>query len=110
MSRRPHAGLVAALLVSSAAVAAASSTSASPTPAQSPIAVEQIATPTGIRPVVRDVLVKFRTGTTARVQAATRSAALRGEVRESKKNSPLAFNRAITGVRAGASVVKRLPS
>ena len=75
MSRRPHAGLVAALLVSSAAVAAATSTSASPTPAQSPIAVEQIATPTGIRPVVRDVLVKFRTGTTARVQAATRSAA-----------------------------------
>ena len=75
MSRRPHAGLVAALLVSSAAIAASATASASPVSAQSPIAVDQIATPTGMRPVVRDVLVKFRTGTTARVQAAARSAA-----------------------------------
>ena len=75
MSRRPHAGLVAALLVSSAAIAASATASASPVSAQSPIAVDQIATPTGMRPVVRDVLVKFDAGTAVRAQAAARSAA-----------------------------------
>jgi subtilisin family serine protease len=45
-------------------------------PVQSIGPVEQVATPTGMRPVVRDVLVKFRAGTTARVQADVRSEAL----------------------------------
>ncbi len=76
MSRRSHAGLVAAFLVSSAAIAAASSASASPSPAQSPIAVDQIATPTGIRPAVRDVLVRFDPGTAVRSQAGARSRVL----------------------------------
>jgi subtilisin family serine protease len=59
-----------------AAVGATASAAASPVPVQPVIEVEQVATPTGTRPVVRDVLVRFDAGTSVRAQPGTRSRVL----------------------------------
>ena len=76
MTHRSHFGLLAAVVGTSVAIAAPVTAMAATAPVQSIGPVEQMATPTGMRPVVRDVLVKFRAGTTARVQADVRSEAL----------------------------------
>ena len=76
MTHRSHFGLLAAVVGTSVAIAAPVTAMAATAPVQSIGPVEQVATPTGMRPVVRDVLVKFRAGTTARVQADVRSEAL----------------------------------
>ena len=76
MTHRSHFGLLAAVVGTSVAIAAPVTAMAATAPVQSIGPVEQVATPTGMRPVVHDVLVKFRAGTTARVQADVRSEAL----------------------------------
>jgi len=75
VSQRSRLGVLAAVVGTSVAIAA-SGVAMAAAPVQSIGPVEQVATPTGMRPVVRDVLVKFRAGTTARVQADVRSEAL----------------------------------
>ncbi len=75
MNGQSRRGAITAVIVASAAIAAPVAAMAA-APVQSIGPVEQVATPTGMRPVVRDVLVKFRAGTTARVQADVRSEAL----------------------------------
>jgi len=75
MNRRARRGVVAAA-VASAAVALPASALGAPVslpPAGSP---DLIATPTGIRPAVRDVLVRFDPGTAVRSEAVVRSRAL----------------------------------
>ena len=75
MSQRSRLGVLAVVVGTSVAIAA-SGVAMAAVPVRSIGPVEQVATPTGMRPVVRDVLVKFRAGTTARVQADVRSEAL----------------------------------
>ena len=70
---------VAALLMSAAAIGATASAAPSPAPVQ-PIEVDQVATPTGMRPVVREVLVRFDAGTSARAQSAARTTVLDSEI------------------------------
>ena len=75
MNGQSRRGAITAVIAASVAIAA-SGVAMAAAPVQSIGPVEQVATPTGMRPVVHDVLVKFRAGTTARVQADVRSEAL----------------------------------
>ena len=75
MNGQSRRGAITAVIAASVAIAA-SGVAMAAAPVRSIGPVEQVATPTGMRPVVRDVLVKFRAGTTARVQADVRSEAL----------------------------------
>ena len=75
MNRRARHGVIAVALASAAiSVPAVALGAAAPMP---PIGEpDLVATPTGIEPVVRDVLVRFRSGTAARAQSGVRSRAL----------------------------------
>jgi subtilisin family serine protease len=76
MNRNAHRGLVAIMAVAAAAAGAPVAgigAPASPPPIGEP---DLIATPTGVRPVVRDVLVKFEPGTAARTSSTIRTQAL----------------------------------
>ena len=78
MPRRSPIGLAATLLVCSAAIATPSLATAGifvGLKNRQVVDVEQIATPTGVRPVVDTVLVKFRNDYPVRVRASARSAA-----------------------------------
>lgn len=63
-------------VVASAAIAAPVAATAAPAPVQPIGPVAMVATPSGMRPVVNEVLVRFGAGTTARAQSGARSAAL----------------------------------
>ena len=76
MNRRTRRGAIAAAVIASAAVTAPMTGLGAPASLPPIGQVEQIATPTGMRPVVRDVLVKFDAGTAVRAQPDTRSRVL----------------------------------
>jgi len=73
MNLQPRLGAIAAVAVAIGAPVAAS---AAPAPAQPIGPVAMVATPSGMRPVVNEVLVRFGAGTTVRAQSGARSAAL----------------------------------
>jgi subtilisin family serine protease len=76
MNRQPRRGTIAAVVVASAAIAVPAGATAAPASVQPIGPVAMVATPSGLRPVVNEVLVRFAAGTPVRAQSGARSAVL----------------------------------